>query len=198
MAIVTESAASGGRPLDAARERAILDAALSLLAEVGYDRMSIDSIARRARASKATIYRRWAGKAELVAAALRLRVDKGAWLPDTGTLRGDLLEGLTRFCEGVAREDADLLIGLISAMRADPALARLVRSQMIEEKRQGAEQMLSRAFQRGELPCTVDTTFLVEVACAVVYQRFLLIDEPLDVTFVERVVDRVLLPLLRE
>jgi AcrR family transcriptional regulator len=195
---MTDRPTGAGRPLDAARERAILDAALTLLAEIGYDRMSVDSIARRAKASKATIYRRWAGKAELVAVALHRHVDKGAWLPDTGTLRGDLLEGFGRLCRAVAHEDADLLIGLIPAMRADPVLARLVRSQMIEEKRQGAEHILSRAILRGELPPSVDTTFVVEVACALVYQRLLLIDAPLDAAFVERVVDRVLLPLLRE
>ena len=78
-----------GRALDVTRCAALRDAALELLAEIGYDRLTIDSVAARAHASKATIYRRWPGKAELVVDALTLL--KGAPLvPDTGTLRGDL------------------------------------------------------------------------------------------------------------
>ena len=84
--------------LDPARETAILDAVLALLTEVGHDRMSIDEVARRARASKATIYRRWSGKAAMVAALMhRMALDYPP-LPDTGSLRGDLVAGLRTFC----------------------------------------------------------------------------------------------------
>src|SRR5471030_1961694 len=79
----------GGRPLDASRDVALREAALKLLAEIGYDRLTIDSVAARARASKTTIYRRWSGKAELVVDALNCL--KGSPpVPDTGTLAGDL------------------------------------------------------------------------------------------------------------
>ena len=74
------------------REDEILDATLELLIEVGYDRLTMDAVAKRSRASKATLYRRWETKASLVdrrAAARQGRPARRA--PDTGTLRGDLL-----------------------------------------------------------------------------------------------------------
>src|SRR5271156_5658417 len=75
-----------------ARQQAILDAAVELVAEVGYDRMSMDAIALRAKASKATIYRHWPGKAELVTEAIRRRVSPASEpLVDSGSLRGGLL-----------------------------------------------------------------------------------------------------------
>ena len=90
-----ESEHHGGRPLDASRDVALRDAALDLLAEIGYDRLTIDSVAARAHASKTTIYRRWSGKAELIVDALNSL--KGSHpVPDTGSLRGDL--------EAIARE----------------------------------------------------------------------------------------------
>ena len=81
--VVTDSPARGS-----GREAAICRAALELLAEVGYDRMSMDAVAHRARASKATIYRHWPGKYELVLDALRSRGVSEIAPIDTGTLRG--------------------------------------------------------------------------------------------------------------
>ena len=77
-----------GHPLDTSRDAAIRDAALDLLSEIGYDRLTMDAVAARAHASKATIYRRWQGKAALVVDALNC--SKGSMLePDTGSLAGD-------------------------------------------------------------------------------------------------------------
>src|ERR1700734_4422967 len=84
-----DAAAHRGRHLDASRDAALRDAALELLAEIGYDRLSIDAVAARAKASKMTIYRRWSGKAELVVDALSC-LRKPGEVPDTGSLRGDL------------------------------------------------------------------------------------------------------------
>src|ERR1700679_672658 len=83
------AAAHRGRHLDASRDAALRDAALELLAEIGYDRLTIDSVAARAHASKTTIYRRWSGKAELVVDALNCLKDSRP-VPDTGSLSGDL------------------------------------------------------------------------------------------------------------
>ncbi|MEA2227104.1 MAG: hypothetical protein QOF04_734, partial [Solirubrobacteraceae bacterium] len=86
----TVQAPARGRPRDPARDARILDAALALVAQVGYDRMTVDAIAERAGVSKPTIYRRWNGKSEVVADAIRHRKDE-AVAADTGSLRGDLL-----------------------------------------------------------------------------------------------------------
>src|SRR3954471_7139207 len=74
-----------------ARESELLAVTLELLQEHGYDRLTLDAVATTARASKATLYRRWATKAELVMAAFIEGTRQVAANPDTGTLRGDLL-----------------------------------------------------------------------------------------------------------
>ncbi|MGH9122000.1 MAG: helix-turn-helix domain-containing protein, partial [Acidimicrobiales bacterium] len=82
------AARHGGRPLDPSRDEAICQAALTLLAEVGYDRLTVEAVAARAGAGKATVYRRWASKAALVADALN-QIAPPQHLPDTGSLQGD-------------------------------------------------------------------------------------------------------------
>ena len=89
-----EQAPKLGRKRDHTRDPEILDAALEVLAETGYDGMTIDMVAARAKAGKATLYRRWSSKGELVIDAVAC-MKKGdldySQLPDTGTLRGDLI-----------------------------------------------------------------------------------------------------------
>lgn len=183
-----------GRPRDADREQAICDSAVALLAEVGYERMTVDAVAAHAHASKATIYRRWPGKPQLVVDAMRRRGGSGAPV-DTGTLRGDLLE-LMRQAAIAGSEDVDLLSGLISAMRADEELAEQVRTSVIEGKRCSTRDIVQRAIDRGELRPDVDPDLVHEVAPALVFFRVLVCGEPADEAFCAHVVDDVVLPLL--
>jgi AcrR family transcriptional regulator len=184
-----------------AREEAILLATLELLAEVGYDQMTMDAVAARARASKATIYRRWPGKAGLVVAAVRRHAGgPAARVPDTGDLRGDLLAVLGIMRAGLTGQDAALLLGLLIAMRRDEELARTVRAQVVGDKRELFGVVAGRALERGELaaaaasPPSVAT--LAEVASAMLLARVMVTGEPLDEAFLEHLVDQVLLPLL--
>lgn len=187
-----------GRPRSEVREQAILDAALDLVMEVGYDGLSMDALAERARASKATIYRHWSGKAEVVAAAVRCRAHSMAEEPpDTGTLRGDLLALLTRSCETLSSSEGALMAAVLWAMRSDPELAALVRGQMVEGKRDVVEAAVSRAVERGECPSGTDPSVAGEVLPAMVLSRMLVTGEPLDEAFCTHLVDDVLLPLLR-
>jgi len=184
------------RTLNPAREQAILDAVQDLLTEVGYDRMSIDEVARRARASKATIYRRWTGKAAMVAALLHQLALDYPPLPDTGTLRGDLVAGLTTFC-GVVRRKHALVAGLTTAIRTDPDLGRLLGDRIVDPGFAEARRLVERARARGEPVGDVDPATLLEVCEALVWHRLLLTGEPLDEDFVARTVDHIVLPLLR-
>ena len=88
------------------RDVAICDATLALLLEVGYDRMSMDAVAARAHASKATIYRRWPGKQELVLDAVKARGVGLTVAEDTGSLRGDLVATYRSAVHGSAADDA--------------------------------------------------------------------------------------------
>jgi AcrR family transcriptional regulator len=182
----------------AAREAAICQATLELLAEVGYDRMSMDAVATRAHASKATIYRRWPGKYEMVLDAVRSRAAAEHAPVDTGTLRGDLLNTLRVLGDGIGAEDAALMAGALRAMRAAPELGSCMRDHVIEDKRAIARTIVSRAVARGELPPDADPDLLHEVAPALVFFRLLFSGQQVDEPFLEHVVDDVLIPLLTQ
>jgi AcrR family transcriptional regulator len=184
-------------PRAEAREQAILDAALELLMEVGYDRFSMDALAERAKAGKATIYRHWSGKAQIVAAAVR-RLKMGVLVEpvDTGSLRGDLLGELTQMCTSMTTEDAALVAGVMSAMRTDPELAHLVRTQVIESKRGKFQGIIDRAVSRGELPAGSRPDLVDEVIPAMLINRLVIQGEPLDEAFAAHMVDDIVLPLL--
>jgi AcrR family transcriptional regulator len=181
----------------AARVEAILDAAVELIGEVGYDRMSMDAIAGRARASKATMYRHWPGKAELVAEAFRCHsCAEVSCPPDTGSLRGDLLATVDALADGFAGEMGHRFTGLMMAMREDPALAELIRAQIDQDGRDITETLLRRAAGRGEPVVALDAAFVLSLAPAAVLTRLLLIGGPTGGDFRRQLVDQVLLPLL--
>jgi AcrR family transcriptional regulator len=180
------------------REEAILRATLELLAEVGYDQLTIDGVAARAHCSKATIYRRWQGKAELVITAVRRHsAPPPQPAPGTGSLREDLLAALEAMRSSLAGQDTALLLGLMTAMRHDQELAAVVREQVIDNKREVFGAAVARAVTRGELPAGADHTLLAEISSAMLLSRQLVTGEPLDAAFAQELVDDVLLPLLR-
>jgi AcrR family transcriptional regulator len=188
----------GGRPRDEAREQAILDAAIELLAEVGYEAMTIEAVAVRAKSSKATIYRRWPGKAELVAEAMRRRTEPVLEdLPDTGSLRGDLLGLARRMFAGINGADGGLICGLAVAVRSDPQFGRLLATHTYETKLRSMAAVVARAAARGEIPSGADPQLILQVAPGVALFHQMS-GEPLDAAFAEYLVDRVLIPLLRQ
>ena len=178
------------------RDAAICDATLALLLEVGYDRMSMDAVAARAHASKATIYRSWPGKQELVLDAVKTRGVGLTVAEDTGSLRGDLVATYRSAVHGSAADDADLIAGVLRAMRTTPELADCVRSQVIESKCDVSRIIVARAVARGELPAETDPLILHEVASALWFHRVLVVGGPVDDAFIAHVVDDVLMPLL--
>jgi AcrR family transcriptional regulator len=181
----------------AIREDAILRATLELLAESGYDQLTIDAVAARARSSKATIYRRWPGKAALVMTAVRRHAGQpAAALPDTGSLRSDLLAALEVMRSSLSGQDAALILGLLIAMHRDPELADAVREQVLQAKREVFGAVIARAVARGEVPATADGALLAEISSAVLLSRLLVTGEPLDDAFIQHLVDAVLLPAL--
>jgi len=186
-----------GRRRDESREQAILDAAVELIVTAGYDAMSIEAVASRAGVSKATIYRRWAGKAELVADAVRRMGDGTHADPeDTGTLRGDLLAMSRTVFANLVGADGGLVCGLAVAVRADPELGRLVADHKRAYRQRVTELIVSRAEGRGELPTGTEPPELIEIAAGVSLLR-IMSGEPLDDPFADYLVDRVLIPSLR-
>ncbi|WP_028060894.1 TetR/AcrR family transcriptional regulator [Candidatus Solirubrobacter pratensis] len=183
-----------GRPRDPQRRRAILGAAMALIAELGYDRTTIDAIAHRAGVSKPTLYRRWPhGKPELVADALRER--RAGASPDTGSLRGDLL-ALVAIQTSHLHEDVHLACGLLTQLRTSPELAAVMHEHVIAEERARFTTVVERAAARGELEAGEVSPLFADLAGAVVFTRVTITAEPVDEAFAEELVDHVLLPIL--
>jgi AcrR family transcriptional regulator len=174
-----------------------MDAALQLVAEAGFDRTTIDAIAARAGASKATIYRHWPGKPELVADAIRHRGRPALPpLPDTGTLRGDLLAGVEAFHQLMTSEAGLVFFGLLVAMRTDPQLAALAREQLFLRRLRPEDNPVTRAIARGELPPGADPSLLPRVGAPLILTRLMLMGGELDESFLTGLVDDILIPLL--
>jgi AcrR family transcriptional regulator len=192
----TTTPAPRGRPRDPRRDEAIYDAVVELLAEVGFDRMSLDAVAARAGVSKPTIYRRCPdGKAALVAAAVAFHRDAKPPTPDTGSLREDLL-AMVRQMTGHMVENAQLAGGLMSQLRRSEALRDLFAEHVIEPERDRWRLVLERAAARGEI--APGATYLFpDVGPSIIHGRVSFGSEPLDDAFAVELVDRVLLPILR-
>ncbi|HKT05927.1 MAG TPA: TetR/AcrR family transcriptional regulator [Rugosimonospora sp.] len=192
----TVAQAPAGAPRSA-RHQAIFDAVFALLGEVGYDQMSMDAVAARARASKATIYRAWPCKPDLVTEALVHRFGRVPEPPDTGSLRGDLIALMTAACDLAASQDGAVIAGVMSAAARNTELFQALNECVYDLKHAVHETIITRAVARGEVPEGTRSALLHEVMHAMVFTRMIWTAGPLDDGFVVHVVDDVLLPVLR-
>ena len=175
------------------REQEILQAALDVLAEVGYDRLTMDAVAAAAKASKATLYRRWHGKADLVIDAL-LSDKEPFTAPDTGSLRSDLLGA---FCGqgGMTNPQQMAILGsVITAVARDQEFAERFRRDFIGPKAEQAARIFERAIERGEIRADVDLDILVPALPGICLHRLFLLGEQPTEEVIARVVDHVILP----
>lgn len=177
-----------------AREHEILTVCAELLTEIGYERLTIDAVAARARASKATIYRRWPGKPALVVEAMRHLTDSAHIAPDyTGDLRTDLYR-LIRNARDRFAGKVPLLAGMVHAMQSDEELARLMRADIVRCQ-MSVDALLARYASEGVVTGT-DPELVRQVAPATLLNRLLITGESVDDAFLDRMVDGVLMPLL--
>jgi AcrR family transcriptional regulator len=183
-----------GRHRDSSRDPEIQRATVELLAEHGYDRLTIDAVAARAHAGKATIYRRWPGKADLVLDALSTIESPPPEAADTGSLRGDLLALLCDVHEIADESRVQLMAGLVPALRRDAELARAFDDRFVEPRRQAVNAAFDRARARGEIGDEADVELLGAVLPALVIFRVLMMREQVDADFAARVVDNVITP----
>lgn len=184
----------GGRYLDASRDVVLRETALALLAEVGYERLTMDAVAARARAGKTTIYRRWAGKAELVVDALKCA--KGEFeFPDTGSLQEDLRMVAQHATEPHSRFDADVTVGIITALAHDAELRTVFREQLLDPQLRGLREVFERAVDRGEIPKERDIDLLAALFPALALQHVVTSGEVPDARLTQRIMDEVIFPL---
>ncbi|MFF3227384.1 TetR/AcrR family transcriptional regulator [Nocardia suismassiliense] len=180
----------------AEREQAILAATVELLGEIGYAAMTMDAVAARAQASKATIYRRWPGKPALVKATMDAHdAAYVAEIPDTGTVRDDLIAALVALTAQVDDHYVTMMTGLMHAMRVDTELGDALRAHVADEDLGPFRTIVDRAVARGELPEGTATELAHQVSEGQIMRRMFL-GEPLDRAFLTDLVDELLLPIL--
>ncbi len=184
---------------DPSLDAAILEAALEGLGEQGYDRMSMDDIASRARVGKAAIYRRWPSKAAVVADAIaHWRRGLGPVdPPNTGSLRGDIdaLVAAVPDFDDAALSTIKVIVGAATAAMHHPVLAAALDDLALSVPRQMMQVVLDQAVARGEIPSGRDLTLIPDAVLGLNVLR-VMAGRPTDRVYVRRVLEQVVLPLV--
>ena len=179
------------------REAELYAAVLDLLGEVGYDGLTMDAVAARTRFSKATLYRQWGGKVELVVAAMKHTRPVAIDEVDTGSLRGDLHALPATLDDATLARHASLMRGLAMAMHHHRDLGRVFREQVVEPEMREFQRVLGRAVERGEIRAdnpALDHAVRLVIGAFVV--RAVIDGLPPTRGFLGEYVDAVLLPAL--
>ncbi len=187
----------GGRPRDPSRDGVIRAAILRLLAEVGYGALTMDAVAAEAGVGKATIYRRWRTKHDLVVDTLSDVNRAIAVPPDTGSVEGDIRALMHLIATTVQSPAGAAVRSLLPAMRYQPALVDAFRNGPLAVWRNAFSAMWARAEARGEVRAGMDKSVTGEAISALIVQRWLLTGQPLDSAYVDEVFETVVLPLIR-
>jgi AcrR family transcriptional regulator len=160
--------------------------------------MSIEEVAARAGVGKATIYRRWPSKGLLALDAFVASFREEQPLPDTGSLRGDLLAALQAWVRTVTQTAmGPMLTGLIAEAQHDPELRGAWRDRVIEPLRTQHRIMLDRAIERGEIAASVDREVVLDLFFGAAEHRLLLGHLPMTGEFIAQVVDTILAGIQR-
>jgi AcrR family transcriptional regulator len=186
-----------GRKRDHSRDADILQAAIEILAEEGFDGMTIDMVATRAKAGKATLYRRWPSKAELVLDAIGcmkaadLSPDK---LPDTGTLRGDLIGMIKTRADEDSERRLRVMAGVAALLTREPELTEAASAVLMSPRIVAIRILLERALARGEIRADADLDALSRLLPALAAFRGLVERRPIDREYQISIIDGILLP----
>jgi AcrR family transcriptional regulator len=177
---------TGGR---SARVRAaVLEATLAVLAETGFSGLTFSEIARRSGVHATSIQRRWGSRENVLLDALLAASEKRLPIPNTGSLRGDLLGFANSLAAYLRAPIGEGVIRLMAASQDSAALA-MNRVQFFRTRFETARVMLDRAAERGELQPHVDRQLIMELLSAPLYFRLLLTREPLEEAFIASVVE---------
>ncbi|MER5179915.1 TetR/AcrR family transcriptional regulator [Streptomyces sp. NPDC002896] len=180
------SAPRTGRPRSAAADAAILEATRAALVELGWSKLTLGDVASRAGVAKTTLYRRWAGKNELVVDAVAVLFDE-LELPDRGSLAADIEGVVLQFAAILDRPEAKTaLMAVVAESTRDEPLRERIRTSIVERQKRLVLEGRSRAQARGELPLEKDPTaartadLIFDVVAGAVVHRALVSAQPVD------------------
>lgn len=177
------------------RETELLAVTLRLLQQHGYDGLTLDAVAASARASKATVYRRWPSKAELVVAAFIEGIRQVAVAPETGTLRGDLLRLGHLVCEQAFQHAGTIRAVLVEVSR-NPALNNAMQHQFLDQRKALVQHILRQAVERGEIDEAAIIDELWDLLPGYLIFRSIMASRPPTQRTVQTLVDGVIIPAL--
>jgi AcrR family transcriptional regulator len=179
-----------GRPRSAEADRAILRAAVDLLADEGYGGVTMEGVAARAGVGKATVYRRWPCKSALVVDAVDACRESASQPPDTGSVREDLLAFVRGFMHPIRTSDAGRVMpALVAELARSPELASAFREGFVQPRRAKVLEAVRRGVDRGEVRAGVDAELVADGVVALLMHRFLVTGMEIDDGLPERVVD---------
>jgi AcrR family transcriptional regulator len=179
-----------------ALEQAILTAALAELADGGYANLTMERVAERARASKASVYSRWPTRVELVMDVFCELIPDPATPPDTGSLRGDLLTLFRQTAGLLAGPAGEALRGLLADVLPDPVRTAEMRRRSQHAGRSAVEVIARRAVARGEISEGAVTIRRLEAGPAMLRHQFLFEGGQIPDDVITGIIDDVVLPLL--
>jgi AcrR family transcriptional regulator len=174
---------------------AIFEATLDELAEVGYAKLTMERVAARAGASKASVYRRWPSRMELVLDAVHHLAPDPTDTPDTGSLRGDALAFMRAAAKLLAGPGGEALRGLLGDALADPSRTLELRRHSRGTGHRIMQEIVQRAVARGEINSAAITPLRLDVAQAMLREQFLFHGPPIPDAVIVEIVDETVLPL---
>ena len=184
-----------GRPRSEQAQDAILRSTLELLETVGFHEFSVEGVAAKANVSKATVYRWWPNKAALIADSFASSAVEELHFPDTGSVRADLSNQMTRVVQVFRGRRGRMVSTMIGGGQFDPELLQAFRERFMRPRREEAYRTLQRAVERGELSRNVDFDLLLDALYGPIHMRFLR-SQYLNREFVLKLCELVLRPLL--
>jgi AcrR family transcriptional regulator len=179
-----------GRPRNPDVDEAIFRATAELLGEGGYANLSIDGVAQRAAVTRQSIYRRWPSKLELVTALMR-EVSESAPLPDTGSLRGDLLALYRLYARNLLTPGGPIVPSLVAEAMHNAELSSIVVA-YVDKRRLVAMQVFERAMARGEMRRDADPGMLIDLISGFFWYRKLIRKDPIRRDGITAFVDTIL------
>ncbi|MFF1912290.1 TetR/AcrR family transcriptional regulator [Streptomyces sp. NPDC058239] len=191
-----------GRPRSAAADEAILEATRASLVDLGWSKLTMSDVATRAGVAKTTLYRRWAGKNELVVDAVAVLFDE-LELPDLGSLSADVQAVVLQFAALLERpETQTALMAVVAESTRDEALRARIRSAIVDRQKRLVLLGRERAQARGELPyekspesAARNADLIFDVIAGAVVHRTLVSAEPVDATWARSFTSLLLLGL---
>ena len=180
-----------GRPRDRQIDAAVLKATLAVLDRSGYQRLTLEEVARHAKTTKPAIYRRWPSRQRLVLAALGTRLGE-ARAPDTGCTLCDLDECLKVFVAAFRRMPPDVLGPLFADCAGDRELRAAFMTALFDPPRAAVRETLDRAYARGDLRDELDLDLILDLIGSLVYYRALFGHAPTSDVEIERAVEALL------